>query len=97
METRIETSDGLRLHAEAHGEGRAVLLSPGFCQTAENFRGQVEPLVAYDQQGVRSSEPRPISYVRELADTVLISEGAARQLRDVLNAYFAEQSSEVLN
>jgi pimeloyl-ACP methyl ester carboxylesterase len=43
---RVETGDGLTLHAEAHGEGLPVLLSPGYCQTAENFRGQVEPLVA---------------------------------------------------
>jgi pimeloyl-ACP methyl ester carboxylesterase len=46
VETRIETRDGLMLHAEAHGEGRAVVLSPGYCQTAENFRGQVAPFVA---------------------------------------------------
>ena len=44
--TRIETADGLELHVEAHGEGAPVLFSTGYCQTSENFRGQVEPLVA---------------------------------------------------
>ena len=46
----VTASDGLALHAEAHGEpgpdGQAVLLSPGFCQTHENFRAQVAPLVS---------------------------------------------------
>jgi pimeloyl-ACP methyl ester carboxylesterase len=37
--------DGLELYAEAHGDGPPVVLSPGFCQTHENFRPQVEPLV----------------------------------------------------
>jgi pimeloyl-ACP methyl ester carboxylesterase len=43
---RIATADGLELHAEAHGDGPAILFSTGYCQTGENFRGQVEPLVA---------------------------------------------------
>ena len=58
---------------------------------------EIEPVVAYDQHGARSSEPRSITYVREVADTLVLSEGAARQFRDVLNTYFAEQSSEALN
>ena len=48
----VTASDGLRLHAEAHGEGTAVVLSPGYCQTHENFRGQVEPLVAAGHRAV---------------------------------------------
>jgi len=43
---RVETADGLGLHAEVHGDGPPVLFSTGFCQTSENFRGQVDPLVA---------------------------------------------------
>jgi pimeloyl-ACP methyl ester carboxylesterase len=43
---RVEASDGVRLYAEAHGEGEPLVLSPGYCQTHENFRAQVEPLVA---------------------------------------------------
>lgn len=42
---RVIASDGVALHAEAHGEGAPLLLSPGYCQTHENFRPQVEPLV----------------------------------------------------
>ncbi|MDJ0787833.1 MAG: alpha/beta hydrolase [Myxococcota bacterium] len=44
--TRIETKDGFELYVEAHGEGPPLLLSVGYCQTHENFRPQVEPLVA---------------------------------------------------
>lgn len=42
---RIATADGLELHAEAHGDGPAVVLSCGLCNTAENWRPQVEPCV----------------------------------------------------
>lgn len=42
----VTASDGLRLYAEAHGEGEPVIFSPGYCQTHENFRPQVEPFVA---------------------------------------------------
>lgn len=42
--TKIQASDGLNLYAEAHGDGFPLVLSPGFCQTHENFRPQVEPL-----------------------------------------------------
>lgn len=42
----VEASDGVELYAEAHGEGTPIMLSCGYCQTHENFRGQVQPLVA---------------------------------------------------
>ncbi len=42
----VTASDGVRLYVEVHGEGAPVILSPGYCQTHENFRPQVEPLVA---------------------------------------------------
>ncbi len=42
----IEARDGIRLYVEVHGEGEPLILSPGYCQTHENFRPQVEPLVA---------------------------------------------------
>jgi len=42
---RIAAGDGVELYAEAHGEGPPLVLSPGYCQTHENFRPQVEPLV----------------------------------------------------
>jgi pimeloyl-ACP methyl ester carboxylesterase len=41
---RVLASDGVELYAEAHGGGPPVVLSPGYCQTHENFRPQVEPL-----------------------------------------------------
>jgi len=42
----VEASDGIGLYAEAHGEGRPFVLSCAYCTTHENWRGQVEPLVA---------------------------------------------------
>jgi pimeloyl-ACP methyl ester carboxylesterase len=42
----VEAGDGIKLYAEAHGEGLPVLFSCGYCQTHENFRPQVDPLVA---------------------------------------------------
>ena len=44
--TRVTTRDGFEVYAEAHGEGPPLILSPGYCQTHENFRPQVEPFVA---------------------------------------------------
>jgi pimeloyl-ACP methyl ester carboxylesterase len=41
----VQASDGVELYAEAHGEGVPLVLTPGYCQTHENFRGQVAPLV----------------------------------------------------
>ena len=43
---RIEGADGTRLHAEAHGEGTPILFSGAFSTTRENWRCQVDPLVA---------------------------------------------------
>jgi pimeloyl-ACP methyl ester carboxylesterase len=42
----VVAADGTPLYAEAHGSGPPLILSPGYCQTHENFRPQVEPLVA---------------------------------------------------
>ncbi|MCP5055312.1 MAG: alpha/beta fold hydrolase [bacterium] len=42
----VIASDGVRLYAEATGVGTPLVLSPGYCQTHENFRPQVEPFVA---------------------------------------------------
>ncbi len=47
---RVETADGLFLHAESHGDGIPILFSCAFSTTHENWRGQVEPLV---QAGAR--------------------------------------------
>jgi pimeloyl-ACP methyl ester carboxylesterase len=41
----VTAGDGVRLYAEAHGDGLPVLFSCAYCTTHENFRPQVEPLV----------------------------------------------------
>lgn len=43
---RVETGDGLTLHAEAHGEGPGLIFSCAMATTRENWRPQVAPLVA---------------------------------------------------
>jgi len=42
----LTTDDGIRLHVEAEGEGPVIVFSAGYCQTGENFLGQVAPLAA---------------------------------------------------
>jgi pimeloyl-ACP methyl ester carboxylesterase len=44
--SEIEASDGVKLYVEAHGEGTPILFSCAYSTTHENWRGQVEPLVA---------------------------------------------------
>ncbi len=86
----VRAGDGLRLHAEAHGEGpgEVVLLSPGYCQTHENFRGQVAPLsaaghrvVLWDYRGHGLSEapgdPERYSIERVVEDMGRVLDAAA--------------------
>ncbi len=42
----VRGADGVRLYAEAHGEGEPVVFSCALGTTHENWRGQVAPLVA---------------------------------------------------
>jgi 3-oxoadipate enol-lactonase len=42
----VTATDGTQLYAEAHGAGEPIVFSPGYVQTHENFRAQVEPFVA---------------------------------------------------
>ncbi len=42
----VAAADGIQLYAEAHGAGEPIVFSPGYVQTHENFRAQVEPFVA---------------------------------------------------
>ncbi len=67
----VEASDGVRLYAEAHGEGLTVVFSCPLNTTRENWRPQVGPLsgagfrvVLWDYRGHgRSAAPRaPESY-----------------------------------
>ena len=46
----IEGAGGTRLYVESHGQGIPVVFSCAFCTTHENFRPQVEPLVAHGAQ-----------------------------------------------
>jgi pimeloyl-ACP methyl ester carboxylesterase len=71
---RVEAADGIRLHAEALGAGPLLLLSPGFCQTHENFRPQVEPFAAagfrvvlwdYRGHGLSDAPEAPSAYSME--------------------------------
>jgi len=62
----LRARDGVRLYAEAHGEGVPLVLSCGYCTTHENFRPQVEPLVRagirvvlWDYRGHGRSESPP--------------------------------------
>ena len=41
----ISTEDGLKLHVEISGIGSPVIFSSGYCQTGQNFSGQVDSLV----------------------------------------------------
>ena len=43
---RVNSADGIEIYAEVHGEGVPVLFSCAFATTHENWRPQVEPLVA---------------------------------------------------
>jgi len=70
----IEASDGVRIHAEAEGTGELLIWSPGFCQTHENFRPQVAPLVDagfrvvlwdYRGHGLSESPADPADYSME--------------------------------
>ena len=51
---------------------------------------EMDAEVRFNEAGERISGPRGIVYVREIADTLLLAESSARQLRDVLNTLFAE-------
>ena len=61
-----------------------------------NETRELEQQVQYDMDGNRSSQPRDIVYVREVNDTLLLSEASARQLRDMLNTLFAEPAPKQL-
>jgi pimeloyl-ACP methyl ester carboxylesterase len=91
----VTASDSVKLYAEAHGEGFPLLLSPGYCQTHENFRPQVEPLVEagarvvlWDYRGHGQSEapedPDAYSIEQVLDDMDRVLEWAAPGRRAVL-------------
>ncbi len=68
---RIAARDGVEIYAEAHGEGIPVVFSCAFLTTHENFRAQVDPLVAagarvilwdYRGHGASDAPPDPAAY-----------------------------------
>ncbi len=77
--TRVAASDGVPLYVEAHGDGPPVVLSPGYCQSHENFRPQVESfaragyrVVLWDYRGHGLSdapEARPATRWRRWSTT----------------------------
>ncbi len=91
----VTASDSVKLYVEAHGDGFPLMLSPGYCQTHENFRPQVEPFVAagarvvlWDYRGHGKSEAPedPDAYFMErvLDDMDRVLEWAAPGRRAVL-------------
>ncbi len=77
----VRASDGVRLYAEAHGEGIPVVLSCALNTTHENWRPQLEPLsaaghrvVLWDYRGHgRSETPQdPAAYsMQQVVDDLL--------------------------
>ena len=67
----VAASDGTRIYAEAHGTGEPIAFSPGYCQTHENFRPQVDSFVAagfrvvlwdYRGHGLSDAPESPAAY-----------------------------------
>jgi pimeloyl-ACP methyl ester carboxylesterase len=69
---KVEASDGAQLYVEVHGEsGIPILFSCAYCTTHENWRSQVEPLVAagarvilwdFRGHGLSDAPPEPERY-----------------------------------
>lgn len=58
---------------------------------------ELDPEVRFDETGERTSQPRGIVYVREVAESLLLSESSARQLRDVLDTLFTKSAPRRMN
>ena len=61
-------------------------------QLALHFYNEVrelEPRIEYMEDGSRADPPRPVTYVREITDSILLSGSTARQLRDVLDEFLS--------
>jgi pimeloyl-ACP methyl ester carboxylesterase len=92
----VTASDGVRLYAEAHGDGEPIVFSPGYCQTHENFRPQVEPFVAagfrvvlwdYRAHGLSEAPTAPAAYsmAQVIDDLSRVLEWAAPGQRAVVS------------
>lgn len=62
-----------------------------------NEMREMEDEVQYTSEGARAKEPRAITYVREINETILIGENAAIQLRDMLLALYPLKPREEIN
>ena len=59
-----------------------------------NETRELEPRVDYMEDGSRAESPRPVTYVREITDSVLLGASTARQLRDVLDEFLSVSPDE---
>lgn len=62
-----------------------------------NETREMEDNVVYGAEGERQTQPREITYIREVNNTILVSENTAVQLRDLLNAMFPVTPAEDIN
>ena len=66
-------------------------------QLALHFYNEVRELesrVEYMEDGSRADPPRPVTYVREITDSILLTGATARQLRDVLDEFLSVPRSD---
>ena len=66
-------------------------------QLALHFYNEVrelEPRIAYMEDGSRADPPRSVTYVREITDSILLAGSTARQLRDVLDEFLSVSPRE---
>ena len=95
---RIRARDGIELYVESHGDGTPILFSCGYSTTRENFRPQVEPLVAagyrvllWDYRGHGDSDapedPDAYSFELVLDDLGRVLDWAAKGEQAVLAGF----------
>ena len=66
-------------------------------QLALHFYNEVRELeskIEYMEDGSRADSSRPVTYVREISDSILLSASTARQLRDVLAEFLSVTAEE---
>ena len=66
-------------------------------QLALHFYNEVRELetkIEYMEDGSRADASRPVTYVREISDSILLSASTARQLRDVLAEFLSVSAEE---
>ena len=62
-----------------------------------NETREVDEVVEYGEDGKRRNPSREIVYIREMTNTLLVSEATARQLKEMLNALFPSPNPEEMN